>query len=189
MLKRFLCVLLVLLCLLSCALAEEYPDGFLFMNAIHWNTTADEAAAVLGEGVQRNVEHDPELGSAEVLVVDDTELAGHSVQRMIVQYYEDRLYYIMCYFSQTEVGDAQALAEGLSSFLGEPERHEEDSLGLDAFILEMTGSRELYSWKNGDVTEASLMFVDAQQLYGLTIENTAVGDMFKQALADAGYFE
>ena len=187
--KRILCMLLVLVCLFSCALAEEYPDGFLFMDAIHWNTTADEAAAALGEGVQRKMEYDPELGSAEVLAVGDRELAGHPVQTMLVQYYEDRLYYIMCYFNQTEVADVQALADALSSFLGEPEIQEESSLSLSEFLFKMTGNQVLYSWKNGNVTEAELVSMDSQQLYGLMIENTAVSDMFEQALTDAGYLE
>ena len=189
MLKRILCMLLVLVCLLSCALAEEYPDGFLFMDAIHWNTTADEAAAVLGEGVQRKMEYDPELGSAEVLAVGDTELAGHPVQTMFVQYYEDRLYFIMCYFRQAEVTDVQALADNLSAFLGEPEIPAESSQSLDEFFLIMNGIQVLYSWENGDVTEAELVSMDSQQLYGLMIENTAVSDMFEQALTDAGYLE
>ena len=189
MLKRFLCMLLVLVSLLTCALAEEYPDGFLFMDAIHWNTPADEAAAALGEGVQRNAEYDPELGHAEVLLVYDTELVGYPVQRMIVQYYEGRLYYIMCYFNQTEVTDVQALADGLSLFLGEPEIQEDSSHSLDEFLFKMNGNQLLYSWKNGNVTEAQLVSLDSQQLYGLNIENTAVNEMFEQALADAGYLE
>ena len=181
--KRVFCCLLML-CLFVCASAEEYPDGFLFEGGIHWNISADEAAAILGEGVQRSAEHDPEIGSIEGLWVYDAEVAGYPVIALQLVYFEDRLYSFECYFQQANVPDVQALADALSAFLGEAEVYGADAYSLADFI---SGHKTLYGWKKGEVTEATLTQMNDGAQYGLQILNSAVHSAIEQAYRDAGY--
>lgn len=176
MLKRFFCALLAFACLLACASAEEYLDGFLFMDAIHWNTTANEAAAVLGE-VERKTEHDPDIGWLEVVLANGVELYGFSGVRVLLFFYNDSLMDISCLFPETEVRDVQTLIYTASEDLGEARIYEKDNYLMDF----MMGANTLCDWKLGEVTRAVLTRESKTEgNYVLYITNEEIGDAFSE---------
>ena len=176
MLKRVVCILLAFACLLSCALAEEVPDGFLFMDAIHWNSSANEVAAVLGE-VERKTEHDPDIGWLEVVLANGMELYGVSGVRMLLLFYNDSLMDISCLFPETEVRDVQALIYVASEELGKARIYEKDNYLMDF----MMGANTLCDWKLGEVTRAVLTRESKTEgNYALNITNEEIGDAFSE---------
>ncbi len=176
MLKRILCILLALACLLACALAEETLDGFVFMDAIDWNSSANEAAAVLGK-VQRKTEHDPEIGWLEVVLANDVEIYGVSGAQVLLLFYNDSLMEISCLFPETEVRDVQALIYIASEELGIARIYEKDNYLMDF----MMGANTLCDWKLGEVTRAVLTRESKTEgNYVLYITNEEIGDAFSE---------
>ena len=178
MLKRFFCILLVFACMLAFALAEEFPDSFLFMDAIHWNSSANEVAAVLGE-VERKTEHDPDIGWLEVVLASGMELYGVSGVRVLLFFYNDSLMDISCLFPETEVRDVQALICTASEELGEARIYEKDNYLMDF----MMGANTLCDWRLGEVTHAVLVREsETEGNYVLYITNDEIGDAFSEKI-------
>ena len=148
--RIILSVLMVTMLLMPVGQAEsESITQFTFMDTITWDSTPDEVESVLGDGVQRAEETDESIGTITVLQKDDISFAGYKCNKMTFLYYNSNLYGIGCFYTEVDVGDPDALIEGLTKIYGIPRMYDSNHLTVDDLT---SGTKTLCDWEIGDDT-------------------------------------
>ena len=148
--RIILSVLMVTMLLMPVGQAEsESITQFTFMDTITWDSTPDEVESVLGDGVQRAEETDESIGTITVLQKDDISFAGYKCNKMTFLYYNSNLYGIGCFYTEVDVGDPDALIEGLTKIYGIPKMYDSNHLTVDDLT---SGTKTLCDWEIGDDT-------------------------------------
>lgn len=148
--RIILSVLMVTMLLMPVGQAEsESITQFTFMDTITWDSTPDEVESVLGDGVQRAEETDESIGTITVLQKDDISFAGYKCNKMTFLYYNSNLYGIGCFYTEVDVGDPDALIEGMTKIYGIPKMYDSNHLTVDDLT---SGTKTLCDWEIGDDT-------------------------------------
>ena len=148
--RIILSVLMVTMLLMPVGQAEsESITQFTFMDTITWDSTPDEVESVLGDGVQRAEETDESIGTITVLQKDDISFAGYKCNKMTFLYYNSNLYGIGCFYTEVDVGDPDALIEGLTKIYGIPKMYDSNHLTVNDLT---SGTKTLCDWEIGDDT-------------------------------------
>lgn len=182
MLKLFACILALVF--VPCLAYGEAYD-FAFMDAITWNTSADEAMEFLGEGAMRVDDKDDSIGSLTLLRAEGVEVFGYLATALTLVFYNSELEGIGIAYTDEAVSDVETLIGCVEKVYGHSERLREDVKTLFDFIY---GSKTRARWKLGAETEIKVVDyteVDGQYPYLVSIENLIVSERLNDTLNDS----
>lgn len=186
-----LSVLMVAMFLMPVGLAEsESITQFTFMDTITWDSTSEDVESVLGDGVQRTEETDESIGTITMLQKDDSSFAGYKCNKMAFLYYNSKLYCIACYYTEADVGDPDALIQGLTKIYGAPKMYASNQTSLDDLV---SGTKTLCDWEISDDTVIKVAQLNDEQsifpkgekspyLCIVSFINTPVGKQLEEAV-------
>lgn len=184
--KKIIIVLSVLMAsmfLLPVGLAESEPTTqFTFMDTITWDSTPEDVESVLGDGVQRTEQTDESIGTIILLQKDDTIFADLNSKKMSLFFYNSKLYGIGCFYTEADVGDSDALIQGLTKIYGAPKMYDSNDLTINDFT---SGAKTLCDWKIGDDTVITVLQLKDEKspyLCIVSFENTPVVKQLEEAL-------
>ncbi len=160
-----LSVLMMAMFLMSVGVAESEPAAqFTFMDTITWDSTPEDVELVLGDDVQRGEETDESIGTVAVLWTENESFAGYECGRMMFTYYNDKLCFIACYYTETDVGDVALLIDGLTQIYGAPHMYESDETTLDDLI---SGTKQMCGWDIWDDTEIGVVHLKSDGTHSI----------------------
>ncbi len=186
-----LSVLMVSMFLIRVGLAESEPvTQFTFMDTITWDSTPEDVESVLGDGVQRTEETDELIGTFAMLQKDNSSFAGFECKKVAFLYFNSNLYCIACYYTEADVGDANALIDRLTEIYGIPKMYESNQKSLDDLV---SGTKTLCDWVIGHDTLISVKQLNDEQsifpkegkspnLYIVSFLNTPVEKQLQEAM-------
>ena len=145
MLKRVFCILLVLACLPSCALAKEL-DAHALLSGINWNIAPEELELFLGEEAVVLESSDPRYGMSKLLYVQDED------ERISYDFFNDVLCQVEWLIEKDAVSE-DVLIDRLSDIFGE-EKEATDDYGLNDMV---DGTDTLCVW-NGEAALSARLF-------------------------------
>ncbi len=187
-----LSVLIVSMFLMPVGYAEsESITQFTFLDTITWDSTPEDVEAVLGDGVQRTEQTDESIGTITMLQKDDTIFAGLNCKRIMIFYYNSKLYTIGCSYAEADVGDPDALIQGMTKIYGTPNMYASGQYTLDDLA---SGTKTLCDWVIAEDTVIKVVEVNDEHaiipreekspyLYIILFENTTVKNQLKEALS------
>lgn len=181
--KRILCMLLVLGCLLSCALAEEGDPGkYAYGRDFHWGASLEEALALLGDDAVHDEDSDPAIGTMDMVRVQADAAYGIEDVLITAAFFDDALMMIGYLFPDEGISDVQVLVDMVSAELGEANMYGE-KVSLTDLI---DGTKTICDWKKDENTEAELIRESADAGdYLLFISNAEVVKMFEERLMES----
>lgn len=151
MLKAALCLILMAAICLSPAGCAMTGERFAFMDAITWDSTPEEAASVLGDSATRAEETDGALLS---LSLEDVPYAGYSCDKMVLMFYDNALFTIICYYTESALTDAQALIDSLTKIYGVPEMRDYSAVSLEDYFAR---TKTKCTWSMYEDTEIAVV--------------------------------
>lgn len=137
---------------------SESIAKFTFMDAITWDSTPEDVASILGDGVQRADGNADSIGTITILRKDNSDFAGFKCSIMAFAY-NNNLFSIACYYTEADVGDPDALIEGLTEIYGAPEKYASDIVSPEDLMSE---TRALGKWTIGNDTAIKAMQLHAE---------------------------
>ena len=162
------------LLLLVCIAASAEAAPFSFQGSLSWTSAEADALAFLGEGAERVVDVDEDLGALTRLTVSGRELFGSRCDRLTLVCYDDELIGIFAYYYGKDVADWLDLLDAVALEYGEP-----SSYGARNANTPVTGAYAVGClWETEDTTIA-YYFNDRPSArypytYCLAFENTSV---------------
>lgn len=135
---------------------SESTAQFTFMDAITWDSTPEDVASILGEGVQRADGNDESTGTITILRKDNSDFVGFKCSIMAFAY-NNNLFSIACYYTEANVASPDALIEGLTEIYGAPKKYASNIVSLEDLMCE---TKALGKWTIGHDTA-----IEAMQLY------------------------
>ena len=182
MLKRFLCVLLVLLCLLSCAQAEEGDPRKYDGRDFHWGVSLEEILALLGDDAVHDEDSEPAIGTMDIVRAQVDAAYGVEDVLITAAFFDDALMMIGFLFPAEGISDVQVLVDMVSAELGEANMYGEKVSLMD--LIDET--KTICDWKKDDKTEAELIRESADAGdYILSISNAEVMKMFEERFMES----
>lgn len=180
--------ILLLVCMMLCSFAlaedvlpaEKVPFSFLD-GAITWETTVDEAVAILGEDVQRADDADDTIGTAVLLQGSAIDVFGYEALGLTMLFVNDKLCTIECTYDEDVVDDIDNLVAAANEVYGEGEI--QVMVSLNDYLSSIMNEAKTYCVWNG-VENASIKLIDLSNGHDccFQIENTAAWAVIKSIL-------
>ena len=180
--------ILVFICMLlsTFALAEDVQSaekiGFTFLDgAITWETTVDEAMAILGEGTQRADDSDDIVGTAVLLQSAPMNVFGCEALGVTLLFVNDQLCTIECTYEEDVVDDLDRLVDAANEVYGEGDI--QIKLSLNDYLSSIMNEASNYCiWEGVEGTSIKLIDLDNGHDCCFQIENTAAWAVIQSIL-------